>query len=167
MRVPLPPPARARLDSAKNRRVPRFAPPSLYIQARNTRSSDANLGFGGGLTFAPFVKVGTANLKSTGRTERTASASRFGTASRFFSTILFTSLIDINDNNYIANNSKMSFPIHNPFVAKILPVTLLDPKILTSVLRQSSDSKRSGGGGTRIKVVRTGSIPDKIDRADS
>ena len=36
--------------------APGYRARSLYIQARNTRSSDANLGFGGRLTFAPFLK---------------------------------------------------------------------------------------------------------------
>ena len=60
----------------------------------------------------------------------------------------------------------MALPIHKLFVPKILPATPLNPKILTLVRRQSSDSKRSGGGGCRL-AVQTGSIPDKIDRADS
>ena len=40
----------------------------------------------------------------------------------------------------------MPFPIHNPFISKILPVTLLKSKVLTLVVRYRSDSKRSGGG---------------------
>ena len=46
----------------------------------------------------------------------------------------------------------MPFPIHNPFVSKILPVTLLKSKVLTLVVRYRSDSKRSGGGGCRPYV---------------
>ena len=48
----------------------------------------------------------------------------------------------------------MPFPIHKRFVPKILPATLLNPKILTPVCRQSSDSKRSGGGGCRLATTR-------------
>ena len=46
----------------------------------------------------------------------------------------------------------MALPIHKPFIPKILPP--LNPKILTLVRRQSSDSKRSGGGGCRLATTR-------------
>ena len=48
----------------------------------------------------------------------------------------------------------MPFPIHKPFVPKILPPTPLNPKILTAVRRQFSDSKRSGDGGGRLATTR-------------
>ena len=48
----------------------------------------------------------------------------------------------------------MALPIHKLFVPKILPATPLNPKILTPVRRQSSDSKRSGGGGCRLATTR-------------
>jgi hypothetical protein len=41
----------------------------------------------------------------------------------------------------------MPFPINNPFLSKIFPVTLLNSKISTLVPRYRSDSKRSGGRG--------------------
>ena len=48
----------------------------------------------------------------------------------------------------------MLSPIHKPFIPKILPATPLNPKILTLVRRQSSDSKRSEGGGCRPATTR-------------
>src|SRR5579872_204879 len=44
----------------------------------------------------------------------------------------------------------MALPIPEVFVPKILPATLLNAKILTTVCRRFSDSNRSWGGGCRL-----------------
>ena len=65
----------------------------------------------------------------------------------FFSAILLTSLTDIHDNKYIALKWKTISLMQKRFVSNILPLSVLNAKILTPVRRHPSDSKRSGGRG--------------------